>query len=71
MYETRPADTGYRDRINALTETVLRTVEAQGPISEDGTPNPAAELLAALLNAGNGIRSVAAQRKIAGYGERR
>jgi hypothetical protein len=70
MHETRPADSGYRARINALTETVLRSVEKQGPVREDGTVNPAAELLAALLNAGNGLRSVAAQRHIA-YGERR
>jgi hypothetical protein len=60
-----------RGRLNAITESVLRSVEIDGPLLSDGSPNPAAELLASLLAAGNGLRTLALDRKLAALEIRR
>jgi hypothetical protein len=61
-----------RERLDALTRTVLSAVEETGPVAADGTPNPLLGDLTALLRAGTDYRQLALDRRLSvGHFEQR
>ncbi|MGW3629557.1 hypothetical protein ACWD7F_05230 [Streptomyces sp. NPDC005122] len=67
--ERRPLETtnngnGYvRARLDALLSAALSTVEREG-VTRDGVPHPMLGVIASLVSAGTGIRTLALDRKL-------
>jgi hypothetical protein len=70
-FERRPLETasaehtrnGYvRGRLDALLSQAISTVEREG-VTRDGVPHPMLGVVASLVSAGTGIRSLALDRK--------